>query len=87
MHVRVLGGEVYISRKKDNSLVEITVSDKGGLDCSPPDSIKIEMTLEEARLVASALLEVQREAEREAEHALLVEPTKQEPKCQTAATS
>lgn len=61
MEIPVKGGKVRISTKADESFVSITASDYGGCDLSPPDSITIEMTSEEARLVATCLLESHRE--------------------------
>lgn len=61
MEITVKGGKIHISTKADSPLISITSSDYGGCDLSPPDSITIDMTSEEARLVAACLLESHRE--------------------------
>jgi len=78
MQIKVLGGEVSISRKEGKPLLELTVLENGVPGYIPPDWLTIEVTPDEARLIASALLEVQKQIE---------QSPMENQKCQTASAS
>jgi len=61
MQIEVLGGEVSISRKEGKPLLELTVLENGVPGYIPPDWLTIEVTPDEARLIAYALLEIQKQ--------------------------